>query len=389
MKTKKLQTKDMSKEQVGQTSNEYIKWLRDNANKTPFETGEVIGAGARAVNVAGGNVDQAKSLVVLAENMAALNPGKSVMDAMEALADLRLGEAERMKEFGFKLSAEDFTGGKGQMSDMSPEQLGKAYANIVNTKLNPFFEGGAEKIAQTRKGQISTIVGVGKSILTDVTSKMLEKDGGSLEKMADYMSNNAEKIVTKITSVMENMFSKIETGWGYILTGFTLLKPYLIPIANLFKVGFGDRISFIKSQLEQWKPTIMEVWGMLTNAFTKLWPVVSNLFNNVGELAKTIITTISPIVQQIISTLVTIVNTYVVPIIGFIGNMISGTLGFIKGTIDVIDPLFSGLAIGAFKALQGIIDFLAGVFTGNWSKAWDGVLKISIVTGKQIGRAHV
>lgn len=65
----------------------YIKELRQNANATPFETGEVVQAGTRALGIAGGDTKQAMELVKTAEDMAALTPGKTISDAMEALAD--------------------------------------------------------------------------------------------------------------------------------------------------------------------------------------------------------------------------------------------------------------------------------------------------------------
>lgn len=68
-------------------SEAYIKTLRENANATPFGTNEVIAAGTRAVQISGGDVKKGMEYVRLAEDMAALNPGKSISDAMEALAD--------------------------------------------------------------------------------------------------------------------------------------------------------------------------------------------------------------------------------------------------------------------------------------------------------------
>lgn len=101
--------KGMSQDQVKATTDKYIAALRDNANTTPFETGEVIQAGSRAIAIANGNTKEAMSLVTLAEDMAAASGGtKSVSDAIEALADAKLGEMERLKEFGFKVSKEQF-----------------------------------------------------------------------------------------------------------------------------------------------------------------------------------------------------------------------------------------------------------------------------------------
>lgn len=88
--------KTASSSKVQSMTDSFINQLRVNANVTPFGTNEVLAAGRRAVNIVNGDTSKSMGLVNLAENMAALNPGKSVMDAMEALADLRTGEFERI-----------------------------------------------------------------------------------------------------------------------------------------------------------------------------------------------------------------------------------------------------------------------------------------------------
>ncbi|MCB6585331.1 hypothetical protein, partial [Streptococcus gordonii] len=61
------------------------------------------------------------SLVKLAEDMAAASGGTaSVQDAIEALGDAKMGEMERLKSFGFKVSADEFEqkGFKGVSKDL-------------------------------------------------------------------------------------------------------------------------------------------------------------------------------------------------------------------------------------------------------------------------------
>ena len=48
--------------------------------------------------------------------------------------------------------------------------------------------------------------------------------------------------------------------------------------------------------------------------------------------------------------------------------MIGYFSGWLKSTLDIIK--------GVTKAFSGIVDFISGVFTGNWKKAWQGVKKI-------------
>ena len=75
---------------------EMMDWANENARVTQFSSSEVLGAASRAIQIADGNASEAQRLTSLAEDMASLTPGKSVMDAMEALADAQMGEFERL-----------------------------------------------------------------------------------------------------------------------------------------------------------------------------------------------------------------------------------------------------------------------------------------------------
>ena len=49
-----------------------------------------------------------------------------------------------------------------------------------------------------------------------------------------------------------------------------------------------------------------------------------------------------------------------------------GTIGDVVGTvIGTISDIIGGL----IKTISGVLDFLTGVFTGNWNKAWEGIQK--------------
>lgn len=93
-----VNNKGASKEQIKGMADSYLQSLRDNANATPFGTDEVISAGTRALNVAGGNTSEGMKLLKVAEDMAALNPEKSLSDAIEAIADMKNGETERIND---------------------------------------------------------------------------------------------------------------------------------------------------------------------------------------------------------------------------------------------------------------------------------------------------
>ncbi len=79
-----------------QGARDMMAWANDNARTTQFSSGEVLAAASRAIQVADGNAAEAQRFTQLAEDMASLTPGKTVMDALEALADAQMGEFERL-----------------------------------------------------------------------------------------------------------------------------------------------------------------------------------------------------------------------------------------------------------------------------------------------------
>lgn len=58
------------------------------------------------------------------------------------------------------------------------------------------------------------------------------------------------------------------------------------------------------------------------------------------------------------------------------GYIITGLLNGIKAGLQPIIDLFTMLKENAKKVLQGIIEFVSGVFTGDWEKAWNGIQEI-------------
>lgn len=200
-------------------TDDYLKWLRSNANATPFGTEEVIQAGSRAVQIAEGNTKAAQGLVKMAEDMAALTPGKTVMDAMEALADANMGEMERMKEFGFKMSAEEFK---------------KAGYDLFSTKsttgktLVEVFGGGAEKFANTTTGMWSTITGEIESEIAAIGLLMADGLKPFLQWVRDSVLPDIKKFIT------EPLKGSGKTGMETLTDGIKWLYYWLkeqIPLA--------------------------------------------------------------------------------------------------------------------------------------------------------------
>lgn len=185
-----------------QKSDQFIKWLDVLAAKTPFEMADIFPAGARAVGVSDGELGMAKQLVTLSADMAGLTPGKTIKDAMEALADAQMGEFERMKEFGMKFSKEKMDAAGG-FAGFLKQAEGK-------------FAGGAEKLSATAKGRISTITDFIKTQFRSVGMGMLESLSPRLQKITQWLDNNGDTVAKwkdRLIKLGRDSFERM-LSWG-------------------------------------------------------------------------------------------------------------------------------------------------------------------------------
>lgn len=233
---------------IQKITDSFIEGLRVEANVTPFSTSEVIAAGRRAVNVVQGDTKKAMELVKLSEDMAALNPGKSVMDAMEALADMKTGEFERMKEFGFKFSQAEFKKmvGKGEKDNLTDAEMDKAYTKLVRDKLNPVFTGGAGKLSKTAAGKWSTVTGNAESIMTNLGTAMLPNVEKSLDpligildkfentKAFESLKNNLASVSNVVSDGLVTFLTDLEKHPEKIDKAFSILKDTFKGVGETF-----------------------------------------------------------------------------------------------------------------------------------------------------------
>ena len=138
-----------------------------------------------------------------------------------------------------------------------------------------------------------------------------------------------------------------------LAAAFDALNALLKPV----KDGLNAIWDAIKPFIQWIEDTAMVVIDGFKSVFSKL----AEVFRSKGDTIKGIFTGIGDalkgawnIIQPIFEMLKDLVKTTFDFITEFIGN----NLG------DVID------------AFKGVVDFFAGVFTGDWSRAWDGIKKI-------------
>lgn len=300
-----LQRADASQDEVNKLTKDYIAELRKSAAKTPFDTPEVIAAGTRAINVAKGNTEQAMDLVRIAEDMAALNPKKSLEDAMEALAGMQVGNLRRMKEFGFNITAEDVKNAGG-------------VANIIQNQIKPFFAGGAEKLSKSGAGLWSTLKGLASTKIQDMGLNILERLIPHLEKAVSWFEGSEGTI--------DLWAEKIGSGVGWVLDRFgdatswiETNSPKIQGIIGSAMDWISQKFGWVGEKMTGLQGVASTVWPGIQGVIQTAWKVIGPALDLVASGAR-IVANAFELAWPTIKTIVSSVWDVVEPILGKLGD---------------------------------------------------------------------
>ena len=236
-----------------------LAWANRFANKTPFESQEVVEGMTKlqSYGIEGDRILKTtnRTYLEMIGDMAS-GMGKSFDQAIESIADARTGELERLKEFGITKNMIDDFGksqgieifnNKGQIKDM--ELFNKTLFEMMNSR----FGGAMEKQAKTFKGGLSTISGAFKSGLATLAG--VNEFGDIVENspfqiLKDKVIIPFSELLVKLqedgtfTKWAENLASVFQEliSWGekiikFIVDWKELLVPLVSALAGLFIIN--------------------------------------------------------------------------------------------------------------------------------------------------------
>ena len=227
-----------------------LAWANRFANKTPFETEEVVGGMTKlqSYGIEGDRILKTtnRTYLEMIGDMAS-GMGKSFDQAIEAVADARTGELERLKEFGItknmiadfgKNKGLEIFNNKGQIKDM--ELFNKTLFEMMDSR----FGGAMEKQAKTFKGGLSTISGAMKSTLSTLAGvnefgDIVENSPFQIlrDKVIIPFANTLVRLqedgtFTKWAENISNIFGEIINVGGKVIDFIVKWKEVLIPLAS-------------------------------------------------------------------------------------------------------------------------------------------------------------
>lgn len=178
-------------------------------------------------------------------------------------------------------------------------------------------------------GVISLIVAA-VQILRDNLDKVREVVGRVFGDAGLVIFDKVVAAITNIGDTIRNVFTDGNLGGA---------RQFLINLFGEEATGVIDGAITI----------LQTVWNILSG-FTEWAPTIASILQGLAEVVSTIATAIMAVIQFLMPTIQSIIGV---------------ALETIKGVVS-----------GALTAIKGLVDVFAGIFTGDWTRVWEGVKSI-------------
>lgn len=312
------------------TDSEVTKAANNFFDSFAYAIGQVAGSFARigltiAQNIIGGiekflkqNTQRIKNYLIDMFNIGA--------EISQIAGNLAVAFADVFSVFGGETAQQitaDLIGIFAEIGMVLTETAAKLGRDILNMIAQPFIDN-KDILKSAIEGSLGVIETVTSGVLTVV------------QNLSDAISRLYDEHVKPFfDSIADGLSSILET----LITGY---NTYILPVLQ----GLAEQI---KGLLE----------GPLGDAILKIEAFLGKLIDSLKLLWESVLV---PLINWIIANLLPIVAE-VIDIVGTVAIKVIKSLIKIIG--DVADTL------------SGIIDFLVGVFTGDWKLAWQGIKEIA------------
>lgn len=220
-------------------------------------------------------------------------------------------------------------------------------------KLKPYFE-------KVKAWFLSTFAKV-KEIVMTYLPPAIEKIKEVIAKTLPIIQDKIQKVVAKVTPVIKAIIAEAKRLIPIIKEDMT--KAFNVAMPVLKKV-----VSVIIDVGKYLFKAIGGAWQSVKPVLSALGEMFGAIFDRIVERATKMYEFAKPIIIALVDVFLSLAEKLAPKISATFEKI--GT--HIKHFIDVVKILFDGF-MGIFK---GIIQFITGVFSGDWRKAWEGIKTI-------------
>ena len=251
----------------------------------------------------------------------------------------------------------------GKISDML-NQLMPLISEIASTVLTAFGQI-AEAVLPILIQLISELLPVIISLIDQLLPVLTQIIESVLTVLVDVINQLLPLVMQIIEAVLPVLLQLVQAILPIITQIVEAVLPVLIQLINTI-------LPIITQIIEAVLPVLVEILNALTPILNMVISLLQPILNLIISLVEPILNLIMAAIQPLIDIFATLISTIlqpIMPIIQAIADMFTTVLG---GAINAIMPVIQGV----MDIFGSLIEFITGVFTGNWSQAWDGIVGI-------------
>ena len=232
---------------------------------------------------------------------------------------------------------------------------GMAMATDFVTGLKDGILGYIDSVGPVFEGLWKTITGTFEPVvkgLIPVAGGLFQMFATRAKLISSAIQRFAPYFATMVNSLMPAFITIGQTAGGILETIGTVITTNIVPGFETFgnvAIGVGENI------LAAVSPVVDRISQFVTAIMPTLMPFVQSAYTMLGALFQNVLV---PIGSWLLNTL---------------GMAITHAVNVIGNGIDLILSFVEPILPGIIQTFTGVIDFLTGVFTGDWQKAWEGV----------------
>lgn len=191
----------------------------------------------------------------------------------------------------------------------------------------------------------------------------------------------------KVTGKMESVKKIKYDDLGSMLEGVQRqIELLLIPLGEMLIPLLQQLMQDIITPLMPLLEALMEPLGeLIINILQPITTLLGALIEPLMNILSAILPPLIEVITQLLAPAMEVINSVLTPLIDLLQSMLIPVLNFLMPIIQAVADAFTGVMGGSIRAMlpfletligafQGIIDFITGVFTGNWEKAWNGIV---------------
>ncbi len=179
-----------------------------------------------------------------------------------------------------------------------------------------------------------------------------------------YLWNTSEEFRNIVTGILNDIMGLLQRLWNEVLS------PLFSFLADVFMTILMPIAKFLGTILVE---AVLAVFKVIKSIWDNvLKPLADFLIDILAIALQGVVdvwNTWKPLIQVIFKVIMWLWDNALKPFVDFIVKFMCGAIKdfgiTVKEVLDSVKRIFSG-----------IIDFITGVFTGNWSRAWQGVVNM-------------